>query len=85
MKIKVKVAKRDSRVVKIKTEYIRLCDLLKFASVAMTGGESKIYITEGLVRVNGEVCTAKGKKIYPGDVVTFENDELIIAGAENEE
>ena len=78
MKIKVKVAKKNSRVVNIDTDFIKLDALLKYASVAMTGGEAKIYITEGLIRVNGEVCTMRGKKIYPGDVVTFENEELII-------
>ena len=78
MKIKVKVAKKNSRVVNIDTDFIKLDALLKYASVAMTGGEAKIYVTEGLIRVNGEVCTMRGKKIYPGDVVTFENEELII-------
>lgn len=78
MKIKVKVAKKNSRVVNIDTDFIKLDALLKYASVAMTGGEAKIYITEGLIRVNGEICTMRGKKIYPGDVVTFENEELII-------
>ena len=78
MKIKVKVAKKNSRVVNIGTDFIKLDALLKYASVAMTGGEAKIYVTEGLIRVNGEVCTMRGKKIYPGDVVTYENEELII-------
>lgn len=53
----------------ITTEYIKLQDLLKFASIASTGGEAKIMVQEGLVTVNGEVCTQRGRKIRPGDDV----------------
>lgn len=53
----------------ITTEYIKLQDLLKFAAVASTGGEAKIMVQEGLVTVNGEVCTQRGRKIRPGDDV----------------
>ena len=58
--------------VKIETEYIKLDSLLKFAALVGTGGEAKYVIQEGLVRVNGELCTMRGKKIYPGDTVTFD-------------
>ena len=50
----------------ITTEYIKLQDLLKFAAIASTGGEAKIMVQEGLVTVNGEVCTQRGRKIRPG-------------------
>ena len=58
--------------VTINTEYIKLDALLKYASLVGTGGEAKIVIAEGLVTVNGEVCTMRGKKIRPGDVVGFD-------------
>ena len=53
--------------VKIETEFIKLQDLLKFAGAVETGGEAKLLIQEGQVSVNGEVCTMRGKKLYPGD------------------
>ena len=53
----------------ITTEYIKLQDLLKFANIVSTGGEAKIIIQEGLVKVNGEVCTMRGEKLRPGDDV----------------
>ena len=57
---------REERV-KIETEFIKLQDLLKFAGAVETGGEAKLLIQEGQVSVNGEVCTMRGKKLYPGD------------------
>ena len=53
----------------ITTEFIKLDAFLKFAGVAGTGGEAKMLINEGRIEVNGEVCTQRGKKLYPGDVV----------------
>ena len=55
----------------IKTEYIKLDALLKYAALLSSGGEAKIAVAEGLVRVNGEVCTVRGKKLRPGDRVEF--------------
>ena len=60
----------------IKTEFIKLDSLLKFAALVGTGGEAKYVIGEGMVKVNGEVCTMRGKKIYPGDKVEFERFSL---------
>ena len=57
------------KTVIITTEFIKLQDLLKFANLVCTGGEAKIIIQEGEVKVNGEVCTMRGKKIRPGDTV----------------
>lgn len=54
---------------KITTEFIKLEGLLKFEGIAMTGGEAKDIIQSGDVRVNGTVCTQRGRKIRPGDVV----------------
>ena len=53
----------------IHTEFIKLDSLLKFAGLAETGGEAKAMVQEGLGKVNGEVCTMRGKKIRPGDTV----------------
>ena len=57
----------QSETIKIETPFIRLQDLLKFAGAVETGGEAKLLIQEGEVRVNGEVCTMRGKKLRPGD------------------
>ncbi|MCI7136814.1 MAG: RNA-binding S4 domain-containing protein [Candidatus Limivicinus sp.] len=60
----------------INTEFIKLDSLLKFAALVGTGGEAKVVISEGMVKVNGEVCTMRGKKIYPGDKVDFDRFSL---------
>lgn len=62
--------------IEITTEYIKLQDLLKLAGLTYTGGEVKVMVQEGLVKVNGEVCTMRGKKIRPGDRVEFEGKTL---------
>ena len=58
--------------VAIKTEFIRLDALLKFAGILPTGGEAKVAIQQGAVKVNGAVCTQRGKKLRPGDKVEIE-------------
>ena len=65
----------------IQTEFIKLDALLKFASLVGTGGEAKMAVAEGLVKVNGEVCTMRGKKIRPGDTVNFDRFELLVVEA----
>ena len=55
----------------IKTEFIKLDSLLKYAGLCMTGGEAKTLIEEGMVLFNGEVCTMRGKKVRPGDEVAL--------------
>ncbi len=59
----------ETSKVKIKTEFIKLDQLLKFANLCDTGGFAKELVQQGQVKVNGEVCTMRGKKIRPGDVV----------------
>ena len=66
----------------ITTEYIKLQDLLKLADLAASGGEAKVAVQEGQVSVNGEVCTMRGKKIRPGDVVSYRGRELTVAYAD---
>ena len=62
--------------VKIDTEYIKLDQFLKLTSIAGTGGHAKILIAEEQVRVNGEVCTMRGKKLRPGDEVVVEGESF---------
>ena len=64
--------------VQITTEFIKLDSLLKFAGVVGTGGEAKDAIQSGDVTVNGEVCTMRGKKIRPGDVVELGGELALI-------
>ena len=52
--------------IKIKTEFIKLDSLLKFAGLVETGADGKLIILEGRIKVDGETCTMRGKKIYPG-------------------
>ena len=64
--------------ISINTEYIKLDQFLKYANIVESGGTAKIVIQDGLVRVNGEVCTQRGKKIRVNDVVEFENSKFIV-------
>lgn len=61
--------------VKIQTEFIKLDQLLKFVGIAESGGHAKEIIAEGVVYVNGYVCTMRGKKIIKGDKI--ELDEYV--------
>ena len=65
----------------INTEFIKLDALLKYAALVGTGGEAKLVIGEGMVKVNGEVCTMRGKKIRPGDTVSFDRYTLQVEQA----
>lgn len=65
----------------IHTEFIKLDALLKYAGLCETGGEAKAAVQEGLVSVNGEICTMRGKKIRPGDRVCFDGTEIGVSGA----
>lgn len=70
------------KMVTITTEYIKLQDLLKLAGLTETGGEAKERIQAGEVRVNGEVCTMRGKKIRPGDQAVFQGEILAVRYAD---
>lgn len=59
----------------ITTELIKLDQLLKLAQLADSGAIAKEMILDGIASVNGEVCTMRGKKIFPGDVVTVEFED----------
>ncbi len=60
----------------IKTEFNKLDALLKYAALVPSGGEAKYFISEGQVLVNDEVCTMRGKKIRPGDKVSFQSQTV---------
>ena len=57
--------------IEVKPPFIKLDQFLKFANAIYSGGEAKTLIQEGEVKVNGEVCTMRGKKLYPGDRFSF--------------
>ena len=71
-KITAHIAKKEHRQVNIDSDFIRLDSLLKLVNAVMTGGHAKIVIQESEVKVNGEICTARGKKIRSGDNVEFD-------------
>ena len=63
--------------IKISTEFIKLDQLLKFATIAESGAMAKEMIADEIVSVNGESCTMRGKKIRPGDSVSVEFEDEI--------
>ena len=63
----------------INTEFIKLDALLKYAAAVGPGGDAKNVIADGLVKVNGEVCTMRGKKLRQGDKVEFDRFAFEIA------
>ena len=71
MKVKVLKKAANETPVAIHTEFIKLQDAMKYANVVYSGGEAKQLILDGQVKVNGEVCTMRGKKLYPGDCFSF--------------
>ena len=75
----MKARLKGVRRINIAGEFIRLDALLKFASIASTGGEAKIIIQNGDVFVNAERCTQRGKKIRPGDIVRYQNNILLVS------
>ncbi len=66
--------------VKIKSEFIKLDSLLKYAGLCETGGIAKEIILEERIKVNGEVCTMRGKKIRPGDRIQIDEikSEIVV-------
>ena len=62
----------------IKDDFIKLGQAMKLGSMVGSGVEAKIVIQDGLVKVNGEICTMRGKKIYPGDIISFDGQEAMV-------
>ena len=72
MKYNVKIAKKEQKKVSITTDFIRLDAAMKLANITTTGGIAKMLIQDGLVKVNGEVCLSRGKKLHDKDTVEHE-------------
>ncbi len=78
--MKVSVKKKENAIpVSITTEFIKLESAMKLANIVMSGGTAKNEIQEGYVTVNGETCLMRGKKLYPGDVFTFDGQSYLIS------
>ncbi len=79
MKVTVKKKTPGKEIpVVISTEFIKLESAMKLANIEPTGGMAKYDIQEGLVAVNGEKCTMRGKKLYPGDRFAFMGTTYLI-------
>ena len=81
MKVTVK-KKDDVQPLFIHTEFIKLDAALKLANVIESGGMAKTVIQDQQVKVNGEICTMRGKKLYPGDRFSFMGAVYEICGNE---
>lgn len=69
------------QIIEINTEYIKIDQLIKFAGIVGNGSDAKLMIKDGLVHVNGELCTQRGKKIRNGDIIKIEDyDTLEVKG-----
>ncbi len=71
MKITARVKPHPIKEIVIDTDFIRLDSALKLADAVESGGHAKIVICDNLVKVNGELCTMRGKKLRDGDIATF--------------
>jgi len=78
MKVPVKRIQKPPIEIPVQSEFIRLDALLKLANAVESGGQAKQAIQEGRVRVNGEVCPLRGKKLRPGDVVRYAGENYVI-------
>ena len=67
-------------IIDITTEFIRLDALLKFSAAVESGGEAMLLIQDAQVKVNGEICTQRGKKIREGDTVSVNGESYIVRG-----
>ena len=65
-------------IIKLRDEFIKLGQALKAASLVEDGVEATLVIQDGLVKVNGETDTRRGRKLYDGDVVSFDGQEIRI-------
>lgn len=72
MKVRVRRVNPTEQEIPITTEYIKLESFLKLANAVESGGMAKNFIINEQVSVNGEICTMRGKKLRPGDRVSFD-------------
>ena len=82
MKVSVKKKESNAITVEISTEFIKLDNALKFANAVESGGMAKVLIQDGRVKVNGEVCTMRGKKLYAGDTFSCMGAVYVICNHE---
>ncbi len=68
----------DKEKIKVTGEFIKLQDHLKFSGLCETGGHAKSVIQNGEVKVNGEVCTMRGKKMRTGDIAELNNKQIVV-------
>ncbi len=81
--MKVTVKKKSNAIpLTISTEFIKLESAMKLANILPSGGTAKLEIQSENVLVNGEVCTMRGKKLYPGDTFSYDGDTWCIHAAE---
>ena len=78
IKIKAKIKEKPVKEIFIDTDFIRLDSALKLADAVQSGGHAKVVIQDGEVKVNGEVCTMRGKKLVPGDTVHFNEEDFVV-------
>jgi len=74
----MKVRPDNIRSVRISGEYIKLDSLLKYVSIASTGGEAKYLIKSGEITVGKDICLQRGKKIRPGEIVRYGKNVILI-------
>ncbi len=84
MKVTVTKKQPNATPLAIHTEFIKLQDAMKYANIVYSGGEAKQLILDGRVKVNGEICTMRGKKLYPGDTFSFMGGVHMICKYESE-
>lgn len=77
-KIRVRAIVRSEEDLYITTPFIKLDSAMKLSGLADTGGMAKMLIEDGLVKVNDEVCTQRGKKLYPGDKLFYGNSLFVV-------
>ncbi|MBO4419927.1 MAG: RNA-binding S4 domain-containing protein [Oscillospiraceae bacterium] len=78
MKVRVRRINPSEVKIPITTEFIKLESFLKLANAVESGGMAKNFILNEEVTVNGEVCTMRGKKLRPGDVVGFDGSKYLV-------
>lgn len=68
----------EYKKISVKEDFIRLDSAMKLASLVSTGGHAKIVIQNGEVKVNGEICTQRGKKLHSGEKVEYNSNGFVI-------
>ena len=68
----------EYKKISVKEDFIRLDSAMKLASLVSTGGHAKIVIQNGEVKVSGEICTQRGKKLHSGDKVEYNSNGFVI-------